>query len=79
MIHEILRKEFRLAYIFVFLIGVGYFWHVPVAWLLVQMGGLIILIKESWERIALKKWNLDYLALLTLITAFVMEEWLLVS
>ncbi len=76
MIHEILRKEFRLAYIFVFLIGVGYFWHVPVAWLLVQMGGLIILIKESWERIALKKWNLDYLALLTLITAFVMEEWL---
>lgn len=75
ILRELTHKEFRLAYLFVFLIGLGFVFGAPF-WIIVQVGGASILVRESWGRIRLKKTNLDYLALFTLITAFLMQEWL---
>jgi heavy metal translocating P-type ATPase len=76
IIRELLRKEFRLAYLFLTLILIGLAFDYSLAWIVVQCGGLVILARESWGRIRLKKTNLDYLALLTIITTLVMQEWL---
>lgn len=73
---ELTRKEFRLAYLFVVLIMAGFLFGGMYLWILVQIGGVIILARESWGRIRLKKTNLDYLALFTLATTFFMHEWL---
>ncbi|MCW1887934.1 MAG: heavy metal translocating P-type ATPase [Candidatus Moranbacteria bacterium] len=75
-LREMLRAEFRLPILFSFLIFLGFVFKVPEAWMLVQVGGLMVLVRESWGRIRLKKTNLDYLALFTIITAFFMQEWL---
>ena len=76
IIRELVRKEFRLAYLFTVLIGLGFLVDTPALWIVVQCGGLLILARESWGRIRLKKTNLDYLALLTIITTLLMQEWL---
>ena len=76
VIRELVRKEFRLAYLFTLLIGLGFLVDTSILWIAVQCGGLLILARESWGRIRLRKTNLDYLALLTLITTLVMQEWL---
>jgi heavy metal translocating P-type ATPase len=73
---EIFRKEFRIALAFFGLILAGFILDEPTLWILVQLGGLFVLMRESWGRIKLKKTNLDYLALFTIITAFFMQEWL---
>ncbi len=75
-LHEIVRPEFRLSILFTFLIAVGFLFGMPEAWMLAQFGGLFVLFRESWGRLRLRKTNLDYLALFTLITAFFMQEWL---
>lgn len=76
IVRELARKEFRLAYLFVMLIAIGFALEMPLFWMVVQCGGVLILARESWGRIRLKKTNLDYLAMLTLITTLVMHEWL---
>lgn len=38
--------------------------------------GVGILLFESWERVRGKKWNLDYIAFLALLTAAIFGEWL---
>lgn len=40
------------------------------------LAGLIILGIQSWERIKMRQWDLDYIALLALVTSFFLSEWL---
>lgn len=42
-LHEILRKEFRLALLFSALIFAGFLYDVSEIWMMVQIGGFIVL------------------------------------
>lgn len=58
------------------LLVLGLSWHHPGPYLLAVVTGLLILGAQSWERIRLKKWDLDYIAFLALITSLFLGEWL---
>lgn len=72
----ILSREFRLPLFLLFLTGVSFLFSIPVLLIFVVVIGLIRLAVESYERLRTGKWNLDYLALLTLLTTLVLQEWL---
>lgn len=72
----VLSREFRLP---LFLLGLIVCslafssWYFFAAAMFVGVWALGV---ESYQRLRRGKWNLDYLALITLITAFILEEWL---
>ncbi len=72
----IISREFRLPLALLFLIVGAFTWSLPVLSVVVMFIGLWRLVVESYERIAVGKWSLDYLALLTLVSALVLQEWL---
>jgi heavy metal translocating P-type ATPase len=69
-------REFRLPLFLVAVTIVALVLSSPALYMLAIGIGLLRLLTESYERIRLGKWNLDYLALLTLFTALFLEEWL---
>lgn len=74
---DILRsREFRLPLLIACLIALALASHNPLASLFPIALGAGQLLRESGERLRLKKWNLDYLALLTLVAAVVLGEFL---
>ncbi|QQR78674.1 MAG: cadmium-translocating P-type ATPase [Candidatus Moraniibacteriota bacterium] len=58
------------------LLVLGLSWQQPWPYILAIVAGLIILGTQSFERIRIGKWDLDYIALLTLVTALFLGEWL---
>lgn len=72
----IVSREFRLPLLLLALWGVAFIFSWPAVFLVVIMIGLWRLIAESFARLRMGKWNLDYLALLTMVTALILEEWL---
>ncbi len=70
----IMSREFRLpvALLVIIIIAVVFRW--PSAYGIAIVAGIVELALESWQRIRIGKWNLDYLALITLITAFVIGQ-----
>lgn len=76
VIDIIVSREFRLPLLLLVLWGVAFIFSWPWVFLTVIMIGLWRLVRESWVRIRMGKWNLDYLALLTMVTALVLGEWL---
>lgn len=74
---DIVRShEFRLPLFLLGLIGAAFLFSVPHLFLGAILIGLWKLSSESYERLRIGKWNLDYLALITLVTALVLREWL---
>lgn len=73
-----MKQFFRsspLSVVLFLLLALGFFSHVWWFWALaVFIGGGLLLI-QSWERVRLGKWDLDYIALLTLVVAAVLGEW----
>ncbi len=69
-------REFHLPILILVVILVALFLSWPLLYAVAIMIGLGELLFESWGRLRMKKWNLDYLALLTLVTAFLLHEWL---
>ncbi len=69
-------REFRLPSALAFLIVIGAVSGMPVFYGVTMSVGFLCLIAESWERMKMKKWNLDYLAFLALLTAGLLGEWL---
>lgn len=69
-------REFRLPLFLVAVTIVALILSSPALYMLAIGIGLLRLLTESYERIRMGKWNLDYLALLTLFTALFLEEWL---
>lgn len=72
----VLSREFRLPLVLLFLIGGAFVFSLPQIFLLAIMIGLVRLVMESYQRLKTGKWSLDYLALLTMITTLLLEEWL---
>lgn len=72
----VLSREFRLPLLLLLLGGLGLIPAFQGLWILSLGIGLVRLLYESLTRIRRGKWNLDYLALLTLIVAAMLEEWL---
>ncbi len=72
----VMSREFRLPLFLLGLMVVGFVFSLPYAYGLSMGIGLLTLGYESYERLRVGKWNLDYLALITLITALILEEWL---
>lgn len=54
----------------------GFAWREPWPYVLAILTGAIILSIQSWERIRIKKWDLDYIAFLALVTSLLLGEWL---
>ncbi len=50
--------------------------HQPWPYVLAIIAGLIILGVQSWERVQIRKWDLDYIAFLALITSIFLGEWI---
>jgi len=72
----VLSQAFRLP---LFLFGtmiLGFVFSSPLFYGIAMGIGLLTLGYESYARLRVGKWNLDYLALITLITALILEEWL---
>lgn len=72
----VMSREFRLPLFLLGLMILGFVFSFPYAYGLAMGIGLFTLGYESFERLRVGKWNLDYLALITLITALILEEWL---
>jgi heavy metal translocating P-type ATPase len=72
----LISREFRLPLFLLTLVLAGLVFSFQWFFWLTMVIGLLQLSRESFERLRLGKWNLDYLALITLITAFLLEEWL---
>lgn len=72
----VFSREFRLPIFVLCLMLGGFFFSAPAVYGAAMLIGLGQLALESFERVRLGKWNLDYLALLTLFTALFLEEWL---
>lgn len=72
----VLSREFRLPLLLLVMLLLGFFPQAEFIWIGAVGIGIVRLTLESVERIRRGKWNLDYLALLTLITASVLSEWL---
>ncbi|MGB3073589.1 MAG: hypothetical protein WBB68_05010, partial [Candidatus Moraniibacteriota bacterium] len=58
------------------LLVLGLSWQQPWPYVVAILAGLLILVTQSWERIRLGKWDLDYIALLALVTSLLLSEWL---
>lgn len=69
-------REFRLPLFLVVVTIAALLLSSPALYMLAIGIGLFRLLAESYERVRIGKWNLDYLALLTLFTALFLEEWL---
>lgn len=67
-------REFHLPQSIIVLIAGAFFFHQPLLYGVAIVLGLSQLALESWERLKKRKWNLDYLAFLTLAVAFVFGE-----
>ncbi len=72
----LLSREFRLPFVLLGLILVAFFFSLPVLFLVAILIGLLQLAYACFERLRRGKWNLDYLALITLFSALVLHEWL---
>ena len=71
----VLSREFRLPLFLFGLMGVAFVFSFPLLYGVAMFLGIVKLGFESYERLRLGKWNLDYLALLTLFTALFLQEW----
>lgn len=69
-------REFRLPLFLVAITAIALLFSSPYLYGLAILIGLFRLVTESYERLRMGKWSLDYLALLTLLTALLLEEWL---
>lgn len=73
-----IKQFFRsspLSVVLLLLLAVGFFVDMVWFWILaVILGGGLLLI-QSWERVRIGKWDLDYIALLTLVVAAALGEW----
>lgn len=69
-------RENPLSLALVALLTLGLSWHHPGPYIVAILLGLLILGFQSWERIRLGKWDLDFIALLALVTALFLGEWL---
>lgn len=58
------------------LLVLGLAWNQPWPYMLAILAGLVILGTQSWERIRIRKWDLDYIAFLALATSLFLGEWL---
>jgi len=72
----VMSREFRLPLFLFGLMFCGLIFSSAYFFQLAMVIGFWSLSVESYERVRRGKWNLDYLALLTLITAFILQEWL---
>lgn len=72
----ILSREFRLPLFLLGLIGAAFLFSFPYLFLMAILIGLLRLSVESYERLRMGKWSLDYLALITLLTTLLLHEWL---
>ncbi len=71
-----LSREFRLPVFLLALIAVAFIASQPFFFLAAIVIGLVRLTTESWQRLMVGKWSLDYLAFITLVAALVLREWL---
>ena len=71
-----MSREFWLPVIIFFLTSCSFFVSAEVLRAGALVIGLGILVVESWQRIRIGKWNLDYIAFLALFTAAAFGEWL---
>lgn len=69
-------REFRLPFFLLMLMIGAAVLGQPYGYVAALFIGLGRLATESFERLMTGKWNLDYLALLTLITTLILREWL---
>src|SRR3989344_5003032 len=69
-------REFHLPFGMLVCIILALFLQQPFVFIVVIMIGIVRLGIESRERLKRKKWNLDYLAFLTLVGALILDEWL---
>ncbi|MBP9728371.1 MAG: HAD-IC family P-type ATPase, partial [Candidatus Moranbacteria bacterium] len=69
-------RAFRLPLFLLGLMVLGFVFSYPTLYGVAMGIGLLTLGYESYARLRVGKWNLDYLALITLITALILEEWL---
>lgn len=67
-------REFRLPFLIALLVLGAIFSRLPILYGAAILIGLAQLLIESWERIRMKKWNLDYLAFIALLTAIALGE-----
>lgn len=58
------------------LLVLGLSWRAPWPYVLAILSGLVVLGIQSWERIRIRKWDLDYIAFLALVTSLFLGEWL---
>jgi heavy metal translocating P-type ATPase len=58
------------------LLVLGLVWQAPWPYVLAILTGIVILSVQSWERIRMRKWDLDYIAFLALVTSLLLGEWL---
>lgn len=72
----VLSQAFRLPLFLLGVMIVGFVFSLPLAYGIAMGIGLVTLGYESYSRLRVGKWNLDYLALITLVTALILEEWL---
>lgn len=72
----IFSREFRLPLFLLVCMFCGLIFSFLPFFVVTMLIGLWSLATESFERVRRGKWNLDYLALITLVTALVMKEWL---
>ena len=72
----IFSREFRLPVALFFTIFAAFVFAFPLLYSAVIGVGVLQLFEESYHRLRRGKWNLDYLALLTLVMAVVLGEWL---
>ena len=71
-----IRREFWLPVAILVLTSASFFvWPFELRTCATSIG-LGILVIESWQRIKIGKWNLDYIAFLALFTAAIFGEWL---
>lgn len=69
-------QENPLSIALLALLVLGFVWRESWPYAIAILAGTVILGAQSWERIRMKKWDLDYIAFLALITSLLLEEWL---
>ncbi len=73
--HRFIQENPASLALLAFLV-LGLSWQQPWPYVVAILAGLLILVTQSWERIRLGKWDLDYIALLALVTSLLLSEWL---
>ena len=68
-------REFHLPLLVAACIGAAFVWQTPVMYVIAIFFGVAALLFESYERVRLGKWNLDYLAFVTLATSLVLHSY----